>query len=70
MVRTVIESRIKGETGLSFEGLAEFVGALREVHDKIGACSTVDLKPPLVSLCDDLERLLGRRTEPNPVQSG
>jgi hypothetical protein len=59
-VRDVIESRVRGETGLSFEGFEELVAALRGLDARIGSRSAVDLKPPLLSLCDDLERLVGK----------
>jgi hypothetical protein len=59
VVRDMIDSRIKGETGLSFKGIEEFIGCLRKLNEKIGACSPIGLKPPLLSLCDDLDQLLG-----------
>ncbi len=65
-VRAVIESRIKGETGLSLEGIEGLVASLRKVNDKIGSRSTADLEDPLVRLCEDLERLFGIRSESTP----
>jgi hypothetical protein len=58
VVRDLIDSRIKGETGLSFEGIEEFIGCLRTLNEKIGVRSSIDLKPPLLSLIDDLDRIL------------
>lgn len=66
VVRDVIDSRIKGETGLSFEGIEELIDCLRRLDEKIGARSSIDLKPPLLSLCDDLDRLLGTSTDSAP----
>jgi hypothetical protein len=59
VVRDVIDSRIKGETGLSFDGIEEFIDCLRTLNGKVSIPSSIDLKPPLLSLVDDLDRILG-----------
>ncbi|HVP49956.1 MAG TPA: hypothetical protein VMT56_01910, partial [Candidatus Bathyarchaeia archaeon] len=50
VVRELIDSRIKGETGLSFQGIEELITCLRKLNAKIGIRSSLDLKPPLLSL--------------------
>lgn len=57
-VREVLESRIRGETGLSFERFEDFLACLRNLNGRVGVGSTIELEPPLLRLCDDLERLL------------
>lgn len=75
IVREVIDSRIKGETGLSLKGIEEFIDCLRKLSGKIRVASSSDLdpplpgvfKPPLLSLVDDLDRLLGSSSESAPL---
>jgi hypothetical protein len=67
VVRELIDSRIKGETGLSFEGIEEFIACLRTLNGKIGVRSSIDLKPPLLSLVDDLDRILRTSAESAPL---
>lgn len=69
VVREVIDLRIKGETGLSFDGIEEFITGLRTLSGKIGVPSSIDLKPPLLSLIDDLDRILGASAESPPITS-
>jgi hypothetical protein len=66
-VREVIDSRIKGETGLSFNGIEEFIVCVRTLNGKIGVPSSIDIKPPLLSLVDDLDRILGASAESAPL---
>src|SRR5204863_6243938 len=56
-VRDIIDLRIKGETGLSFDGIKEFIGCLRTANEKIGVRSAIGLKPALLSLVDDFDRI-------------
>lgn len=67
VVRDVINLRIKGETGLSFDGIEEFIACLRTLNGKIRVHSSIDLKPPLLSLVDDLDRILGTSAESAPL---
>lgn len=67
VVRDVIDSRIKGETGLSFGGIEEFLACLRTLAGKVRALSSMDLKPPMLSLVDDLERILVTSAEGPPL---
>ncbi len=67
VVRDLIDSRIMGETGLSFDGIEEFIASLRIVSGKIEIPSSIDLKPPLLSLVDDLDRILGSSAESAPL---
>jgi TPR repeat protein len=46
----------------------ELITSLRALNSKIGLSSGVGLKPPLESLCDDLERLVGTRSA-SPTQA-
>ncbi|HVP49961.1 MAG TPA: hypothetical protein VMT56_01935, partial [Candidatus Bathyarchaeia archaeon] len=64
----LIDSRIKGETGLSFQGIEELITCLRKLNAKIGIRSSLDLKPPLLSLVDDLDRIL--RSSPDSAPQG
>jgi hypothetical protein len=67
VVRDLVDSRIKGETGLSFDGIGEFITRLGELDGKIGVRSSIGLKAPLLSLVDDLFRILGTNTESAPL---
>jgi len=73
-VREVIDSRIQGETGLSFTGIDELIACLRKLSGKIGLLPGDResplmgvFKPPLLSLVDDLHRILGSGTEAAPL---
>jgi hypothetical protein len=66
---SAIESRIKGETGLSFANIDEFTQVLQMLSRKIGLRPTrgagsakrtkaMGIDPTLVSLCRDFERLI------------
>lgn len=67
VVRDVIDSRIKGETGLSFDGIEEFIACLRTLNEKVRVRSSIDLKAPLLSLADDLDRILGTSAQSAPL---